>query len=493
MMRIGRILIGSLFLLVLPLAAEIPGEVDLGSLPPGGEIFFTVRVENGSVEREQLSLISTCDCISPGIRALELDPGESGTVTFSFDGGDYAGEVLRYLVVSSSNALHHGERIRVIARVQERAESGTEEEADPCPSCERDYDEQAALKLVGEYESRALAVDFYADAGCRECERFLSNTLPKIRSSAERGLLLVKHDVMDPVVMDGLLARLEELGHAPREFPLLIGGGRVLQGLEEIEAGLPGLLREVEVAGHESRQAGGVDGFSAAAVLLAGLADGVNPCAFSTILFLVSMLALLGRSRTQILTVGIVFSLTVFLGYFLAGLGLFSAVRRLMIFPVVVRVIRWGLMAVLVVLAGLSLRDGLLARRGETSRMSLQLSRRMKQRIHGAVRNRLRTGSLVVGTAALGVLVTVFEFSCTGQVYLPVIMHLARNEADLGAYLLLAGYNAAFILPLLVVFGLSYAGVSQGVVGSFFSRRIALVKFLLAGVFALMAVMTILG
>ena len=49
-------------------------------------------------------------------------------------------------------------------------------------------------------------------------------------------------------------------------------------------------------------------GFSAGAVAVAGLLDGVNPCAFTTIIFLLSMLAYLGRSRRQLAAVGVGFT-----------------------------------------------------------------------------------------------------------------------------------------------------------------------------------------
>jgi cytochrome c biogenesis protein CcdA len=101
-------------------------------------------------------------------------------------------------------------------------------------------------------------------------------------------------------------------------------------------------------------------------------------------------------------------------------------------------------------------------------------------------------GSLIAGTAIMALLVTVFEFSCTGQVYLPVIMHLARSEGRASAYGLLVLYNTAFIIPLISVFGLSYAGVRSKSMADFFSKRIAGIKYLLALVFAGMAVLTLL-
>ena len=59
----------------------------------------------------------------------------------------------------------------------------------------------------------------------------------------------------------------------------------------------------------------------------AGLLDGLNPCAFATIVFMVNLLLLLGHSRRRILEVGLTYSAAVFVTYLLIGLGLFNSGR----------------------------------------------------------------------------------------------------------------------------------------------------------------------
>ena len=60
---------------------------------------------------------------------------------------------------------------------------------------------------------------------------------------------------------------------------------------------------------------------SLAAMTAGGLVDGINPCAFATIIFLVCCLAGMGRGRLQILAVGTSFTVGVFLAYLLMGIG----------------------------------------------------------------------------------------------------------------------------------------------------------------------------
>jgi cytochrome c biogenesis protein CcdA len=120
---------------------------------------------------------------------------------------------------------------------------------------------------------------------------------------------------------------------------------------------------------------------SVPSVLLAGLVDSINPCAFSTIIFLVAMLGSARRSRREIMLIGIVYVTVVYGGYPGVGLDLFTSVRALMVFLIVTRIVRGVLAAALCVLAALSIRDAFLARAGRIREMTSQFSLDMKRRI----------------------------------------------------------------------------------------------------------------
>ena len=96
-------------------------------------------------------------------------------------------------------------------------------------------------------------------------------------------------------------------------------------------------------------------------------------------------------------------------------------------------------------------------------------------------------GSAIV----LGFLVAVFELACTGQVYLPTIAYTVRSGRALKGYVYLLIYNLGFIVPLLVVFALSFAGLSLKGLTAVFQKRMGAVKLALAGLFAGLAVLTI--
>ena len=103
------------------------------------------------------------------------------------------------------------------------------------------------------------------------------------------------------------------------------------------------------------------------------------------------------------------------------------------------------------------------------------------------------TTALAGSSLVLGFLVSIFEFACTGQVYLPTLGVLARMHRQADALALLVLYNLCFIAPLLVVFGASYLGVSSGRITTLFQAHMGTVKLALAAVFIGLAVLTLVG
>ena len=114
----------------------------------------------------------------------------------------------------------------------------------------------------------------------------------------------------------------------------------------------------------------------------------------------------------------------------------------------------------------------------------------LRKRIRLTMTRRTREGLTIAGAVSLGTLVALLEFPCTGQVYGPIIWHIAREPAGALGWLLL--YNLFFILPLVVVFLCILFGLRSGQLTAFFQRHLATVKFALAGLFLLLAVTLVL-
>ena len=220
------------------------------------------------------------------------------------------------------------------------------------------------------------------------------------------------------------------------------------------------------------------------AVIAAGLVDGINPCAFATIIFFMSYLALVGRKGRELIYVGIAFTTAVFLTYFLVGLGVFQFIQSLSVFSLFSRILYMLIAALAFVLGVLSLYDFIKARRGEIKEIVLQLPRFLKQRIHKTIREKTRTERFVLAAFVAGGVVSLLELACTGQVYLPTLCFVVSEpELRTNAIFYLVLYNVMFILPLVSIFGLTYFGTTSASLANVMQKHVALIKLLTAILF----------
>jgi len=224
--------------------------------------------------------------------------------------------------------------------------------------------------------------------------------------------------------------------------------------------------------------------FGLLTVLGAGLIDGLNPCAFATLVFFVSYMTLTGRRGRDVLFVGAAFASGVFLTYLLVGVGLLKVVQSLGFFSTLGR---WVYLITALSCAGLALltlRDFFKARRGQVSEMTLKLPASLRRRVHKIIREHAQVQTFVGIAFVTGFVVSLIELACTGQVYLPTIMFVLSVPAmATQALLYLLLYCIAFILPLVVVFSLCTLGTTSQQLGLFITRHTAAIKSLTGLVF----------
>lgn len=350
-----------------------------------------------------------------------------------------------------------------------------------------------------ETTSPPVKLIFFESPGCNECLK-IKKAIARIRESIP-GLDVETHNIRTTDAMR-LNETLSQHFGVPANLRLIApavfaGGGFLVKGdiTDERLGNLVAASAEIplekwyhfapkQLAEADKAITRRYEQFSAGLILLAGLLDGINPCAFATIIFFLSYLQVARRSRTEIAQVGLAFVLAVFLTYFVLGLGLVEVVGRLILF-------KWLSLAFNVVLAlfsllvaVLSFRDGLLCLRGQITDMTLQLPEFLKARIHTVIRANVRHSRFVLAAFVTGIVVSLLELACTGQVYAPTILFMLKTDSGKGGavgYLLL--YNVAFILPLLAIFALAYFGMRSEALGKVLSRHAAWIKFATAGLF----------
>lgn len=341
-------------------------------------------------------------------------------------------------------------------------------------------------------------ITFFYQTGCRECSRVESDLAwvrarhPSVRVEA--------HNVYERAALGQWLA-----ARRGRELltPAIFVGDDALIGPDEVEAraierlvvrygdrGAPRLSTHLPRDEATRELVARFRSLGPVAVIAAGLVDGINPCAFATLVFFVSYLTVSGRKGREILAAGGAFTLGVFIAYLAIGLGLYRLLDRLGgALTIAGRGVMLLTATVCALFAVLSLRDFLRARRGALDEMTLVLPRALRDRIHALIRRGKRARYYVAVAFVTGLVVSVLELACTGQIYLPTIVFVTsipELRAAAIAYLLL--YNALFVLPLVAVFVLVYFGATSQQLTLWLRRHVAGVKLGMSTFFALLAV-----
>jgi hypothetical protein len=228
--------------------------------------------------------------------------------------------------------------------------------------------------------------------------------------------------------------------------------------------------------------------WSLSAVLIAGFIDGINPCAFATIIFLVSYLTFVGKKGREILLYGIVFTAGVFIAYLLVGLGLMTFLHQLRSFPLISKGVYLFIALFALALGMISLYDYILFRSGQMAKWKLQLPMGLKKKIYEIIREQARFKGGLLATFGAGFIIAVCTVICTGQVYLPTIgFIMGIPELRANAIFNLVLYNIMYIVPLVGVFVLTFFGVTSEKIALVTKKHTGTVKLLTAILFLALA------
>jgi len=182
-----------------------------------------------------------------------------------------------------------------------------------------------------------------------------------------------------------------------------------------------------------------------------------------------------------------IFYIGIFITYLLLGLGMLTFLKKLLFLKYLWFFIYYSI-AVLVFLAGAaSIYDYFQLKRGQASKVLLQLPASFKKLIHSLIRVKRDAPLLIFSAFGLGILVALIESVCTGQVYLPVILMMIKLKVQTWkAFSWLMFYNFFFVLPTIVVFVLVLGGISSEKLQSFFNKHVAVSKLLMSLAFFLL-------
>lgn len=173
----------------------------------------------------------------------------------------------------------------------------------------------------------------------------------------------------------------------------------------------------------------------------AALADSINPCAFAILFVILGSILSQSKSYKKVWLTGLAFTFSIFMSYYLMGIGLYKAFT----FSNQALVLEF-FAAILAITIGLAnIKDYFFF--GEYFTMEMPYFLKISSRKY------IRKIQSPTGAFFIGILISLFLLPCTGGPYLTVLSYLASESASINimGYLYLLIYNLIFITPFIII------------------------------------------
>jgi len=285
---------------------------------------------------------------------------------------------------------------------------------------------------------------------CGEVERFFEEEDLYIKYSVEKKEIYFNRD--NAILYNEIL---DELGVAQqrRGVPAVVIGDKVIVGdkpiINNFIAEADKLLEEggdnsqVNNPGIEEKEQS-LD-LTLVAVIGASAVDAINPCAFAVLIILMTAILATGDGGKALKT-GLAFAASIFISYFLMGLGLYKALGVGGISHLFYKIVGW-----LAIFLGLfNLKDFFWYGKGFL--MEVPISWRPK------LKSLLKSATSPWGAFGIGFLVSIILLPCTSGPYIVILGMLAKKTTQFKAISYLVLYNLIFIFPMVVISYAVYKG-----------------------------------
>lgn len=189
-------------------------------------------------------------------------------------------------------------------------------------------------------------------------------------------------------------------------------------------------------------------GLSFSLVVLAGLLDGINPCAIGMLILLLGYLMVFSHEPHRMVRMGLIYIVTVFVTYFLIGVVFSQTIYRLLewsLYQEVSHIIKYVIVALIWLAALINLKDFFFYGKW----FSLGVSK-------GEVPILMKLIKKVDwhATILLGMVVTIFELPCSLPLYVGAITIMTETFHRVHTIFYLLVYNLMFITPLVIVYAI---------------------------------------
>ena len=323
----------------------------------------------------------------------------------------------------------------------------------------------SALGSKISYADEKFQVDFFYGDGCPHCAKVepvideLETKFPQvlfnnyeIYHNQNNALLLYKF-------YDEYQVPQEYRGGVPIVFvgdEYFLGDSPIIDNLENrIIENLSLMPSETDTEVSEMPEVDQADlpaekSYSLWAIAGAAVVDSINPCAIAVILILLTALMITSGDKKRALYGGLAFTLSIYITYFLFGLGLLQLITVTNLAGFISKIV--GVIALIIGLA--NIKDFFFYGGGG---FVMEIPRNWRP----TLKKILNGVTSPLGAFLAGFVVTLFELPCTGGPYFFVIGLLSQAESVTSIIPTLLFYNLVFVLPLLFIVAVVYFGFSS--------------------------------
>jgi len=299
----------------------------------------------------------------------------------------------------------------------------------------------------------SICVYFFYGDGCLKCENvklYISGLEQKYSQ-----LSIYRFEVFGNKSSLSLLNSLFDKYSVPEdqmEIPAVFINNICLVGEEQIKAELEETVQSLLNTGCQCPSVEEDKAFTPISMLVvtwAALVDSINPCAIGVLIFMFSLLSA-PKDKGKLVRVGLAFAASIYLAYFLFGVGIFSTIQ--------VAGLSYGFymfVGILAIIIGVfNVKDFI--RYGGLGFVT-EIPASLKKTLNSL----LTTVATPLGAFTTGFAVCLIELPCTGGPYLYILGLMAEKATRVTAVPLLLYYNLVFVSPLILITSLIYFGASS--------------------------------
>lgn len=301
-----------------------------------------------------------------------------------------------------------------------------------------------------------ICIAYFYSPTCHACQS-IADFIAEINKTYAQNITLHKFDVKEPANFElyNSFCSVQNLSTNERGIPLIITKDSFLMGTDKIRSNLENdILKLIEenktgcidesichadVNIAQANQTNTQAIVTLPLIVVAAAADSINPCAIGVLIFLIGFLLVSsGKNYKRTMKIAIIYIITVYIVYFLAGLGILEVLSRLSFLRWVTKAFGIGVG----ILGLINVKDAIENKPSGT----LAIPTKTKPLIEKWVYRASLPAAII-----LGIIVASVELPCTGGMYLAILTLMANTVSRQTAIIYLLIYNFIFVLPLIIL------------------------------------------